>query len=159
MTQPADVTVVLSASAARFLWATVEHLNTLKALPGNNDQALQTSAWLDEIAAATRRALDSEAPEFEPGHRTPPLINGLCAECRRLSRKPNHQILAENDRLRADVERLDAQLRAVHETLNGVGAPVLDDGALLNANGRLVDWLDGRRIAGWRGPDPMRDAR
>jgi hypothetical protein len=40
------------------------------------------------------------SPEHEPGDLKPHLVNGLCAECRRLARKPNNQILTENKRLR-----------------------------------------------------------
>jgi hypothetical protein len=48
------------------------------------------------------------SPEHEPGDLKPHLVNGLCSECRRLMRRPNHQTLAENDRLKAEVARLQA---------------------------------------------------
>lgn len=51
------VSVRLTASAAHFLMGTSRRLNELKALPEGSDEALQTSAWLEEIEDATRRAL------------------------------------------------------------------------------------------------------
>jgi hypothetical protein len=52
----------------------------------------------------------------------------------------------------------ESRLRAVETTLANIGAPTHDaEGARLNANGRLVDWLAGRRSEGWIGPDPMRE--
>lgn len=53
------VTVELSRRAAVFLRATVEHMNQRKILPADNEQALETSAWLEEIEAKTREALDA----------------------------------------------------------------------------------------------------
>jgi hypothetical protein len=61
----ASVTVTLSLAAAVFLRATVEHMNQAKMLPADSAQALQTSAWLEEIEAETRRAL-SEATSRGP---------------------------------------------------------------------------------------------
>lgn len=53
------------------------------------------------------------------------------------------------------LESLEDRLDAVHETLNERGAPILDEqGAELNANGRLVDWIAGRRVDGWIGAEP-----
>lgn len=56
--------------------------------------------------------------------------------------------------LEEDLELAHARLEAVEETLWNVGACILDDnGYRLNANGMLVDWLDGRRREGWLGTE------
>lgn len=47
-----DNLVFLSPKATAFLLGTVRHLNTVKILPPDNAQALETSAWLEEIEAA-----------------------------------------------------------------------------------------------------------
>lgn len=53
------VTLHLSRQAAAFLHGTVVHLNQAKILPADNRQALETSAWLEEIEAAARKAAQS----------------------------------------------------------------------------------------------------
>lgn len=59
---------------------------------------------------------------------------------------------------RGALDLAEGRLRAVESTLRGIGAPTHDEqGARLNANGMLVDWLAGRRVEGWIGPDPMAD--
>lgn len=50
------VMMTLSRPAAVFLAACVEHMNQRKLLPADNAQALETSAWLEEIGAAAVRA-------------------------------------------------------------------------------------------------------
>lgn len=51
----------------------------------------------------------------------------------------------------AALELLEGRLDAVRQTLNEHGAPTEDErGARLNVNGRLVDWIAGRRVPGWR---------
>jgi hypothetical protein len=52
------VTLELSRPAATFLRAAVALMNQRKVLPDDNAEALQTSAWLEEIEAAARRATD-----------------------------------------------------------------------------------------------------
>lgn len=59
MNRDGSVSVRLSVPAAVFLRATVEHMNQTKILPQVPAEALQTSAWLEEIEAATRRALEA----------------------------------------------------------------------------------------------------
>lgn len=54
-----EVSVRLTAAAAYFLMGTSRRLNELKTLPEGSDEALLTSAWLEEIEAATRRALSA----------------------------------------------------------------------------------------------------
>jgi hypothetical protein len=57
MTPGRKVTLTLSLEAAAFLVGTVRHLNQAKILPPDNAQALQTSAWLEEIEAVALRAV------------------------------------------------------------------------------------------------------
>jgi hypothetical protein len=62
-----SVAVKLSVDAARFLQGCVAHMNTIKVLPEGSPEALQTSAWLEEIGACTEMALleyDSLAAEL-----------------------------------------------------------------------------------------------
>jgi hypothetical protein len=60
-----EVTVNLSPPAATFLLGTVEALNEKKILPPGNAAALQTSAWLEEIEAQLRAALEDKQPTDE----------------------------------------------------------------------------------------------
>lgn len=53
-----EVTIALSRSAAMFLRSVAQGLNDAKILPSGNARALETSAWLEEIEAAIRKALD-----------------------------------------------------------------------------------------------------
>jgi hypothetical protein len=46
----------LSLPAAAFLHGAVQHMNTLKVLPEGGPEALQTSAWLEEIEATAAAA-------------------------------------------------------------------------------------------------------
>jgi hypothetical protein len=54
------VSVDLSPGAAAFLVGVVRHMNQAKILPADNAQALESSAWLEEIEAATTRALEAD---------------------------------------------------------------------------------------------------
>lgn len=64
---PERCAVELSRDAAVFLLGTVEHMNQAKVLPADNAMALQTSAWLEEIEAATSRALQVDVtPDPQP---------------------------------------------------------------------------------------------
>jgi hypothetical protein len=49
----------LSPKAAAFLLGTVRHLNQEKILPADSAQALETSAWLEEIEARCSAALEN----------------------------------------------------------------------------------------------------
>ena len=51
------VTIQLSRPAALFLSAAVAHMNQRKILPKDHAEALQTSAWLEEIEAACNDAV------------------------------------------------------------------------------------------------------
>lgn len=50
--------VEISYPAAVFLRGVVKHLNQKKILPDGSAEALQTSAWLEEIEARLAAALD-----------------------------------------------------------------------------------------------------
>lgn len=54
-----EVVVTLSRPAALFLESMVGLMNQVKVLPADSREALQTSAWLEEIAAMTGKALDA----------------------------------------------------------------------------------------------------
>lgn len=60
--QPEPVVLALSLPAAAFLLGTVEHLNQTKVLPSASAQALETSAWLEEIEAKLRAAFAQQRP-------------------------------------------------------------------------------------------------
>lgn len=51
------VWVSLSSEAATFLKGTIGVLNERKILPPDDEQALQSAAWLEEVSAAVTRAL------------------------------------------------------------------------------------------------------
>lgn len=59
MAERPRVFVELSHPAAVFLRAAVAHMNQRNLLPEGNREALQTSAWLEEIEAKTREALNA----------------------------------------------------------------------------------------------------
>ena len=62
--------LVLSDGATVFLEAMVEHMNQSKILPPDDAEALESSAWLEEIAAAAKNAKD-----WPPLVRTPEPTN------------------------------------------------------------------------------------
>lgn len=64
--------------------------------------------------------------------------------------------LRERDEARAERDLLGRRLASVRETLKSAGAPTHDhNGYELNANGMLVEYLAGERIAGWTGEAQM----
>ena len=62
-----DVEILLSYQAAAFLLGTVRHMNQKKILPPDNEMALQTSAWLEHIEAATEAGLRAVHRDTEAG--------------------------------------------------------------------------------------------
>lgn len=58
MSTSGTVTMTISRQAAAFLHGTAQTLNQKKILPEDNAQALETSAWLEEIEYAARKAVE-----------------------------------------------------------------------------------------------------
>jgi hypothetical protein len=111
------VNVRLSKPAALFLSGMFDHLNSVKALPaaGDREKAVQTSAWLEEIASAAHTAIKEP---FDP-------LLGDSAEAawRTHGVEDLDGLIADRDRCR---QALTGLVEAIHEAAAaGIMPPTL----------------------------------
>lgn len=52
-----------------------------------------------------------------------PLTNGMCAPCVREARRPNYQVVAENERLREALRQIAGELQALVDWFNDAPFP------------------------------------